>query len=177
MKIIKILLSVIPALIFVFAIYVIINIAVAYRKQEVPHIFGYSYMIVVTGSMEPTIAINDFIVVKARDTYVEDDIITFYYDIKQNGTLEVVTHRIVAINDDEIVAKGDAVSDPNQTQTITKDDIIGKVIYQSTFLGQFLSLNFLQNKNLIFGILVFSLSVFAIYQIVKIIKLRKENQS
>lgn len=175
MKVIKWVLTIIPTLIFAFAIFITINVALAYRNNTIPNIFGYSYMVVKTGSMQPTILIDDMIVVRIQDSYEVDDIVTFYYDIGDNGTLDIVTHRIESIVGDVITVRGDAATDPNDYQEIEADDIIGKVVFTSTFLGQLFSLNFIQNKNIIFIILISGLSIFLVYQIVHIIKIRKED--
>lgn len=109
-------------------------------KQDFPMSFGIGYCIVGSGSMEPTLKWGDFIVVKKKDHYKIDDIITF----KQNGDSLPTTHRIVAFPTDKekVITKGDAnnVSD----DPIDKNQIYGKVVFKIPLIGYLLV--FLKNK-------------------------------
>jgi len=83
-------------------------------------LFGYSVFNVATGSMAPTINQNDIIVVKTEKKYNTDDIITYKKD------MDFITHRIIDINDNGYVTKGDANNSIDGT--IKNDIIIGKVV-------------------------------------------------
>lgn len=83
---------------------------------------GYSIFEVVTGSMSGTIEVNDYIVVKNTKDIKLMDIITF----KDKDSL--VTHRVVQIIGSSYVTKGDANN--SEDVTISKDDIVGKVIFR-----------------------------------------------
>ena len=76
-------------------------------KDQLPAIFGYSQVIVLTGSMEPVIS--------------EGDIISYW----DNGSL--ITHRFIENTADGIITKGDYnnVADRVPVQT---DQIAGRVI-------------------------------------------------
>ncbi len=90
--------------------------------DKLPMPFGFGFAVVVSGSMEPTISINDMIIVKKADEYVQDDFVVFH----QNGLL--VVHRLIGFNDDtgEVITKGDA---NNSADTPIKyDSIKGKVV-------------------------------------------------
>ena len=82
---------------------------------------GYTIFQVVTGSMEPVIKIDDIVIVKITKDVKEDDIITYKADDN------FITHRIIKINNDSIITKGDA----NNTEDtpISEDAIVGKVVY------------------------------------------------
>ena len=66
--------------------------------------FGYGFAIVVTGSMEPTISIDDLIIVKEFDEYKVDDMVVFH----QDGLL--IVHRVISIDEENkmITTQGDA---------------------------------------------------------------------
>lgn len=84
---------------------------------------GYSAFEVATGSMSNTIEIGDVILVKLiepNETLSENEIVVF----TQNTTL--VTHRIIKINGDQIITKGDANN--TQDDPISRGQIIGKVV-------------------------------------------------
>ncbi|MGN1384554.1 MAG: signal peptidase I [Clostridia bacterium] len=84
---------------------------------------GYSAFEVATGSMSNTIEIGDVILVKLiepNEPVSENEIVVF----TQDTTL--VTHRIIKINGDQIITKGDANN--TQDDPINRGQIIGKVV-------------------------------------------------
>ena len=84
---------------------------------------GYSAFEVSTGSMSGTMEIGDAILVKLIDqneTVNKDEIVVY-----SQGTA-LVTHRIVEVNGNQIVTKGDA-NNTNDTP-IQRNQIVGKVI-------------------------------------------------
>ena len=98
--------------IIIFNLFLIFNI----------NFFGYKTYKVISGSMEPTIKINDLILVKKTNDIKENDIITY----KEKNSF--VTHRVIMINNDVIITKGDAnnVND----EEISRGDVIGKMVYR-----------------------------------------------
>lgn len=96
-------------------------------KKEYPNFFNYSFFVVVTNSMAPTIKTNDIILVKINSGINIGDIITY----KKNNIF--VTHRVSEIKDKLYIAKGDAnnVGD----EPISKDIVVGKVIKTFDNLG------------------------------------------
>ena len=67
-----------------------------------PKVFGYSTAVVLSGSMEPEISVNDMVIVKEMDEYDTGDVIMF----RKDGSL--VTHRIVQVTDLGLLTRGDA---------------------------------------------------------------------
>lgn len=89
--------------------------------------------IIKTGSMEPSLRINEMIIVRKRrknTEYLVGDIIT-YID-RETGT--TITHRIADIIDDKIYTKGD-YNNCMDINHIEYDDIVGKVIWHTYILG------------------------------------------
>lgn len=89
-------------------------------KKDYVNVFGYTYFVVKTGSMSGTLEVNDIIVVKIDDNPKKGDIITY---VNKDGS--IITHRLVRIAGDKLIAQGDvnnAEDDP-----ITKDKLIGIV--------------------------------------------------
>ena len=82
---------------------------------------------VMTGSMEPNIHVGDYLLVKKCKEYKEGDIVTF----KKDGYY--ITHRIIKINENTIITKGDAnnVAD----EEIDKITIVGKYIFKNKILN------------------------------------------
>jgi len=81
---------------------------------------GYACAIINSGSMQPTISVNDLLIIKGLDFYQEGDIVTY---ISDSGAM--VTHRIVTVSQDGYITQGDAnnVSD----EKIDRQRILGKV--------------------------------------------------
>jgi signal peptidase len=125
-KILKIIKNcIINLIIFILGIIAIITIwttiQLNIQNKEFVNIFGYSIFSTETASMYPTIQIGDIVVVKIGEQTKEKDIITYK---KDNA---FITHRIIEINGDSIIAKGD--NNNTQDEAITKDAIIGKVVF------------------------------------------------
>ncbi len=94
--------------------------------------FGYRLYKVGSGSMEPYLKVNNYILVKEVKDYKVNDVITFKSDNSY------VTHRIVKIKKDKITTKGDANN--KEDKPISKDKVIGKVTVRFVILGFILSL-------------------------------------
>lgn len=91
------------------------------QNKEYINIFGYSMFSTATGSMSPTIKIGDIVFVKIGEDAKEEDIITYKKDN------EFITHRIIKIDGESIIAKGD--NNNTEDEAITKEAIIGKVVF------------------------------------------------
>ena len=65
--------------------------------------------------------INDIIIVKLTNDVHENDIITYKSDDN------FVTHRVIKEDENQIITKGDANN--TEDEPITKDDVVGKVIF------------------------------------------------
>lgn len=118
--------------IILFLIVVLIEICYSkFVEKEYPvKLFGFSFLCVTTGSMEPTIDSGELIIIREKDKYLENDIVTYLDD---DGFL--ITHRIVNIDEDKMITKGDNnnLNDPE----VQMKNIQGKVILHSKLLGVF----------------------------------------
>lgn len=76
--------------------------AKAISGNSMPMPFGYGIGVVVSGSMEPKISVDDLIIVKERKVYHVGDIVVY----QSRGVL--VVHEIVEINGDYVITKGTA---------------------------------------------------------------------
>ena len=90
-------------------------------KQEIPSVFGYSPVYVLSGSMEPTFYAGDMIIIHSRSQYGPGDVVTFYSD----G--ELVTHRIIGAGPKGFTVKGDA-NNVSDEELVKASDIVGKQI-------------------------------------------------
>jgi signal peptidase len=89
--------------------------------------FGYGITVVLSGSMEPELSVNDVALIKAQSSYSIGDVVVY-----QDGN-SLVIHRIVSIEDDTIITQGDAnnVSD----NPIDISSIKGKEVAHISHLG------------------------------------------
>lgn len=97
-------------------------------KQDLPELFGYSNLAVLSGSMEPAISTGDLVVIHRQEHYKMGDIIT--YD--DGGAF--TTHRIVEETSGGFVTRGDAnhVSDD---RPVMPEQIRGRVVFTVPGLG------------------------------------------
>ncbi|MBR2310751.1 MAG: signal peptidase I [Oscillospiraceae bacterium] len=91
--------------------------------NALPMPFGYGAAVVLTGSMEPTIMVDDLIVVKKTESFEIGDIVVF-----QNGNLLVV-HRIVDMDEQTVTTRGDAnnAEDTPISSIYIKGKVVGHV--------------------------------------------------
>ena len=97
--------------------------------NELPMPFGVGMSVVMTGSMEPTLRVNDLVVVKKMSEYNVGDIVVY-----QQGN-QLIIHKIIEKNDEEatITTKGDANNiDDGQ---IPVSAVKGKYVFRVPFVG------------------------------------------
>lgn len=91
-------------------------------KKDYCNFLGYTAFKVVSGSMADTINIGDIVIVKIeknKENININDIIVFKQDEY------IITHRVIKIDRDKILTKGDANN--TEDKTIERSQIIGKV--------------------------------------------------
>lgn len=112
-------------IIFILSIIAIISIwgvvQLNVQHKEYINIFGYSILSTETGSMSPTIEKGDIVIIKIGDEIRENDIITY----KKENVL--ITHRIVSMNGDTIIARGDYNN--TDDEPINRNEVIGKTVF------------------------------------------------
>ena len=92
-----------------------------FTDNKYPNYFGYTLFEVASGSMEPTLYINDVILVKINNKNLKlDDIIAFYSDDA------IITHRIVFMDGNMLTVKGD--NNNTIDVPIEVGQVIGKVV-------------------------------------------------
>ena len=104
-------------------------------KHRVPSIFGYSSLIVSTGSMNGSdMKEGDLIIIRDTGDYKIGEIVTFF----QDGDEIPTTHRIINIDKDgKWITKGDA-NNSKDKRSITSDEIIGEVVLVIPYVGTFI---------------------------------------
>lgn len=95
--------------------------------NAVPMPFGFGAAVVLSGSMEPELSVGDLLIVARQDNYDVGDIVVY-----QDGRM-AVTHRIVSIDVNKVITRGDANN--TEDRPITMDQIKGKIVFSIPVLG------------------------------------------
>ena len=121
-KVLHVILNIVTVIgIFIVALVIYNHVQLQILNKNYTNFFGYTIFEISTGSMKDTLNVYDVVLVKITEEVNQNDIITYQYGD------EMITHRIVEINDNEIVTKGDANN--TEDKRITKEDIVGKVVF------------------------------------------------
>lgn len=186
-KIISVLTGIVIAIFLVIALIALVVTVVYRTRGEDAEILGYQFRIVVSGSMEPAIPQDSLVVIDtvgSGDSFYDDlavgDVITFYWFNTANVDDVIVTHRIIAIDPPAteggnytFTLQGDAVD--GDTQVITQDEIIGRVVWSSYPLGCVLT--FLRSSAGIGVCLILPAALIMIYEVYRIIRLVREGKA
>jgi len=99
--------------------------------NKLPMPFGYGMAVVLSGSMEPTMSVDDLIFVKECEEYQVDDIVVF-----QSGD-ELIVHRIIGMDGTTLVTKGDAnnVADEPVDVAVVKGKMIGRIPFAGVLVS------------------------------------------
>lgn len=89
---------------------------------------------VMTGSMETGIHKGDYIFIIKTNNYKKGDIVTYEKDNYY------ITHRIVKIEGNNIITKGDANN--TEDEKISKDNIIGKYLFKNDTINYIIDYKF-----------------------------------
>ncbi len=131
--------------------------------NAMPMPFGYGSAVVLSGSMEPELSVNDIIIVHEDDSYKIGDVVVY-----QKGS-ELIVHRIIDIKDDIITTKGDANNTADEP--ISKKNIKGTVVLTIPFLG--VIVNFLKST---IGVIILIIGAFLLTEMSFRRKKQMDNQ-
>ncbi len=95
--------------------------------KSLPMPFGFGAAVVLSGSMEPTLSVNDVIFVRASESYNINDIVVY------DSGREMIVHRITEHNGDTITTKGDANNASDEP--ISAEAVKGKVVFSIPYVG------------------------------------------
>ncbi len=119
------------ALISLIAILIGVSIynlnAKALLGEQLPMPFGIGASVVLSGSMEPELSVNDLIIVKKTEEVRLEQVVVY-----QSGS-SLTVHRIKSIEGDVIITKGDGNN--AYDEPISPEQIKGEVIYVIPYVG------------------------------------------
>lgn len=121
----------------VFEVLIIVFLVVSKVQGNPPTLFGHQMYFIRTGSMSPYLEPGDVIISKKYDggelvAGNDGDVVTYYGNV--NGNVEMITHRVIEIDGEKIVTKGDfnnTVDSP-----ITKNDIEAVMVYKTVVIDK-----------------------------------------
>ena len=133
----------------------IINLILSFEENT--HIFGIYMFNIVSESMEPTLKINDVVVVKKCEAtqLQKGDIITF----QQDG--RTISHRILDITKDKNIIKFRTKGDNNEipdSDLVPESQVYGKVVFSIKKIGNIIS--YIQNIRGLINIVFFVIIVY-----------------
>lgn len=178
-KILKTFFNVLTDILLIVALTILVLSAyTAHQYKEDPqnaYLFGYKPILVLTGSMEPTMRVNSICVAKTAtyDDVEVGDIIMYEIEDK------LITHRIVEITADGIRTKGDN-NNTEDAYYITENNIRAKVIYIANWTATIINdLGTTQGKIKWIGFPIFVIVVLGalIYVIKRILRTPDEDES
>jgi len=168
-------LDILLTLLIVASAGLVIYIMAASRGGRAVSIFGRSVLVVVTGSMEPSIHEGDYIIIKKCDPaeLKAGDVITFVSkDEDVKGKL--VTHRITAAAPDGgFVTKGDA-NETEDMYAVYGDEIVGKYTGRARFFEMISS--FADPKKLLLLCGIVPLALVSLYEVRTLARLLKQSR-
>ena len=152
-----------------FVIYVMVYSA----QGKAVNVFGHSILKVVTGSMEPTLRVDDYIIIRKTDPseLAEGDIISFYSD-QSDIRGKLVTHRIVGVDEDgRFITRGDANPTEDSTHA-DPDKIAGKFVRKARFFMW--ADSFTDARKLILLLVMIPTTLIALYEMKTVMKLGRQ---
>ena len=108
------------------------SVAARLTGDALPMPFGFGVSVVLSDSMQPTLSAGDLIVVTRASDYQVGDIVV--YQAGKSGTV----HRIVEIDGDTVVTRGDANNADDQP--IARSQIKGRVRFRIPRVGYLINL-------------------------------------
>lgn len=109
---------------------ILLNLYLGKGKSPLENKFPLSIFQIKSGSMKSEIEVNEIVVLWKCKNYKLHDVITY----KSDG-FYFITHRIIQITKGGYITKGD-FNNTQDEQTVTNDQIKGKVIFHSKILGK-----------------------------------------
>jgi len=127
--------------IFILTISIVLLSAKAKKNNQVFSIFGYSYSVVASPSMEPDIEVGEIIIVKKVnfEKYLEKaevgkDVLVYY----SNSSKRFIVHQLYQIEEEGLRLKG-INNDSPDTELVTNENFRGIVVnHGSKWLGSLL---------------------------------------
>lgn len=127
--------------------------------NAMPMPFGVGVAVVLSGSMEPELSVDDMIMVIAQDSYSVGDVVVY------QSRSSLVVHKIIGIDGDTVTTQGTANNAPDEPINISL--IKGKVAFSIKGIGKLI--HFVKSP-------VVTVAIIVIAFLLLIFSYRKENE-
>ena len=161
-------------ILFLAAVVVFISTMRARSENRTPTFFGYSFSIVVTGSMEPEIRVGELLVVKPvgmDEIEVGQDIV--FVSLSGEIAGERVVHRVVEKDTDSegLYFRTEGINNHGVTDTdkVRAENFVGAAAGHSMFWGKILGF-FTHAETMLWLLVLLIVIPFAVKQIIKIVR-------
>lgn len=115
-----------------FALVIVLPFVIfTYVTSKSPLFFDFRSFVVLTGSMEPVLPVGSMVYTQPKPSYTVGEMITFK-DVESR----TVTHRIIEVQGDKFITKGDANNAPDKNP-VPKDRVIGSVFFDVPYIGMY----------------------------------------
>jgi len=168
--------NVCSTVLFVLLIITTITLVAMKFMGESYNFFGYNAYYVLTGSMEPEIMAGDIIFSKSVDDASKlrvGDVITYRGEV---GAMKdkSITHKIIEIRDEngELIFVTQGVANPAADPPITSEQIVSKMVFKSSLLGNVVSV--VNSKAGFLMIIILPLVVFLTSEVFSLVRTYKE---
>lgn len=136
-KALKIVGRVLSIALIVIEVLIIIFLVISKVQGDTPTLFGYQMYFIRTGSMEPYLEPGDVIISKKYDgrelvSGKNGDVVTYRGSIGNRA--ELITHRVIEVDGDEIITQGDANNIADSP--ITKNEIEAVMVYKTVVIDK-----------------------------------------
>lgn len=177
MKSLKIIMTLIRALITVFLLILICIIFVQRVSNNNFAVGGVRVFTIITGSMLPEYEVGDMIIskeVSPDELKVGDNVV--YEGLVDDFNGKIVTHKIIDINQDgdqyKFITKGlnNDIEDPE----ISEEQILGKVVYRTFILSAISKL--INNTTTFFFVIFIPFVLLVFFEIVELMEERKQEK-
>jgi len=160
---------------FFTSIFIIIGVCYI-TFNYIPFIAKYDHFVIVTGSMEPIINIDDVVIIDSsinNDDLEIGDIIAFTTDINFDGKDEVVVHYLTSIIDTNGIKTYKTTPEISNTEdswVLDDNDILGEQVLTIPKIG-----SFLRFASSTIGRIVLVVDLLVVYLLFEFIPKSKEN--
>lgn len=136
-KALKITGRILGGVLIAFEVLLIIFLVVSKAQGGPPTLFGHQMYFIRSGSMSPYLEIGDVIIAKEYDggelsAGKDGDVVTYYGEVK--GEAALITHRVVAVDGDTVITRGD--DNNTDDAPITKDEIVSVMTYKTVVIDK-----------------------------------------
>lgn len=162
-------------IICLLSFYIVIEVFAAKTSGRQPRVFGCTFHIVVSDSMEPELNRGDFIVAVSadkKDIKAGDYIVFDSPDPSLKGMTIVHMVKEVISEDGEISFVTTGIKKGANPDAYPVKEIMGKFKFKSALIGKAFVF-FTRIENLLFAVLIIYLLIICARQVIKIVKIKK----